>query len=81
MKNNKPKIKYDKENGVLSLRMGRQKSVDSDIQGNVVVDYDRAGRLVGVDFYNFSFHDFKKAVKSPRSFFSIARSMGIEVVG
>ncbi len=81
MKKNKPKIKYSKESGVLSLRISRQKSVDSDIHGNVVLDYDKAGKLVGVDLYNFNFSDFKKVVTPSRSFSSITRSMGIEMLG
>lgn len=54
------KISYDKESRVLSIALGKDKSVDSDIQGNVVLDYDKKGRVVRIDLYNFNFDAFKE---------------------
>jgi len=53
------KILYDKDSKVLSINMKKAKSVDSDIHGNVVVDYDKQGNAVRVNFYDFNFNAFK----------------------
>lgn len=60
----KPKISYDKESEVLSLEVGKGKSVDSDISGNVVIDYDGKRDVVRVNVYNISFDDFKRSAHS-----------------
>ena len=60
MKQKNPKIQYDKKSKVLSIEVKRAKSVDSDVQGNMVVDYDKKGDVVRVNFYQFSFEDFEE---------------------
>ena len=62
MKKNKIQFKYDKESEVLSVRLGIKKRVDSDMQDNMVVDYDVDvnGNIVQIDFHDFSFSDFKE---------------------
>ena len=62
------KISYDKESRVLSIALGKDKSVDSDVQGNVVLDYDKRGRVVRIDLYNFSFGAFKENRKTLQKF-------------
>ena len=42
-------ILTDKDSKVLSINMKKAKSVDSDIHGNVVVDYDKQGNAVRVN--------------------------------
>ncbi len=64
MKNNKPKVIYDKESQVLSWLLSKNKSVDSDIQANVVIDYDNRGKIVKINFYDFDLEDFK-SVREP----------------
>jgi len=32
----------------------------NDVRGNVVIDYDKQGEIVKVNFYNFSFDLFKE---------------------
>lgn len=54
------KIEYDKGSEAMSVILADKKSVDSDIQGNVVIDYDKKGDIVKVNFYNFSFDVFRK---------------------
>lgn len=44
-----PKIVYQKKDSILSIRFRKEKSVDSDIQGNVVIDYDKNGNIVNID--------------------------------
>ena len=60
MKSKRPKIIYDKESRVLSWQLHSGKSVDSDIDDNVAIDYDKKGKIVRINFYNFSLENFKK---------------------
>ena len=48
--------------------MKHGKSVDSDISGNVVIDYDKKGEVVRVNLYNFSFASFRENLKTLKSF-------------
>jgi|SRR3989344_1704604 len=55
------KIGYDKAARILSFRIGRGKSVDSDVQDNVVIDRDKEGRIVNVEIMDVGLEEFKKA--------------------
>lgn len=68
MRKTKPKISYDKESRVMSIELSKTRSVDSDIQGNTVIDYGKKGNIARINFYEFSFDDFKNSVKAVRSF-------------
>lgn len=68
MKKNKSKISYDKESKVLMVELKSAKSVDSDIHGNVVIDYDKQGDAVRVNFYQFNFDKFSRGLKSIKEF-------------
>lgn len=68
-----PKILYDKESKVLSLEIGGGKSADSDIHGNLVIDYDKKNEIVRINLYDFNFDLFHKNLKELRSF---ARASG-----
>ncbi|MDO8676242.1 MAG: DUF2283 domain-containing protein [Candidatus Azambacteria bacterium] len=68
MKKNRPKISYNKESGVLMVELKPAKSVDSDIHGNVVIDYDKKGEAVRVNLYQFKFEEFTKGLKSLKEF-------------
>lgn len=68
MKENNIKISYDKESEVFSVEMKKAKSIDSDILGNVVIDYDKKGKVVRVNFYNFDFSAFKKNLEVIKNF-------------
>ena len=61
MKKNR-KIEYDKESKVLSIEMRKGKSSDSDIHDNLVIDYDRGGRVMRVNLYGIDFSAFKEIV-------------------
>ena len=63
MKKQTPKISYDKESQVMSVELDKTKSIDSDIHGNVVIDYDKRGKAVRVNFYEFNFDAFKNGLK------------------
>ncbi len=60
MKKQQAKIIYDKESQVLSWQLQAGKSVDSDIDDNVVIDYGKNGKIMRINFYNFSLENFKK---------------------
>lgn len=68
MNRGKPKIIYDKASGALSIEVKRGRSVDSDISGNVVIDYDRRGDIVRVNLYPFSFDAFRRNQKMLQRF-------------
>ena len=68
MKKQTPKISYDKESQVMSVELDKTKSIDSDIHGNVVIDYDKRGKAVRVNFYEFNFDAFKNGLKALKEF-------------
>lgn len=68
MNKNNPKILYDKESKVLSIEIKKAKSADSDIQGNVVIDYDKNRKVVRINLYNFNFNSFRSHAKDLRNF-------------
>ncbi len=53
-----PKIKYNSQNSILSLKFSKNKSIDSDINGNVVLDYDKDGNIVNIDIMKINIEDF-----------------------
>lgn len=53
-----PKIHYHRNEKILSLSFRNAKSVESDIEGNVVIDYDRQGKVVRVEIMHFNLDDF-----------------------
>ncbi len=53
-----PKIYYNPKEKILSLRLSQARSVDSDVQDNVVVDYDKEGRVVNVEVMEINLRDF-----------------------
>ena len=63
MKKSKQKISYDKKSRVLSIDVRPGKSVDSDVQDNLVIDYDKAGRVVRVNLYAVDFNAFRDISK------------------
>ena len=62
------KIIYDKKSRVLSVKVGKGKSVDSDIQDNVVLDYDKGGKIVRINLYDFSFSQFRSQRSALKQF-------------
>jgi len=49
-----PKIDYDKEAKILTIKVSDKKSVDSDAQKNVVVDYGKDGVIRNLAVFNKS---------------------------
>lgn len=63
-----PKISYDKESEVMLIEMKKGKSADSDIHGNIVIDYDKKGDAMRVNFYGFHFDAFRIGLKAIKEF-------------
>ena len=68
MSNKRLKISYDKESHVLTVERPGASSVDSDISGNVVIDYDKKGDISRINFYDFDFREFRDARKNLKQF-------------
>lgn len=68
MKKSYPKIEYEKESKVFSMQFREGKSIDSDIQGNLVIDYDKKGNVVRIEVYNFNFNSFQDSRKKLQEF-------------
>lgn len=61
MSQKKIKVSYYKDSRVLVLEMKKAKSVDSEIKDNIVIDYDKKGKIVRVNVYDFSFNNFRES--------------------
>jgi len=58
-----PKIKYDKDSNTVSIRVSAERSIDSDVNNNIVVDYDRNGQVVNIDIMKIGIDEFRKISK------------------
>lgn len=56
-----PTITYDAGSRILSIKLSKARSVDSDVRGNVVVDYDAHGTPVRLDIMDCSLDEFRHA--------------------
>ncbi len=54
------KIKYNRKEKILSIRLSNKPSVDSDIKENVVIDYDKNGAIVNLDIMSVNLEEFSK---------------------
>ena len=55
-----PKINYDQEAEILSIKISNKKSVDSDVQKNIVVDYDKDGDIARIEIMSVNLNEFEK---------------------
>ena len=56
-----PKIQYHEKEKILSIRLSENKSVDSDVQNNIVIDYDKNGNVVNLEIMPISMREFSQA--------------------
>ena len=56
-----PTISFDEESRIMNIKVSVKKSVDSDVYGNMVVDYDKNGQITNIDLMDFSMKEFHKA--------------------
>jgi uncharacterized protein YuzE len=54
------KISYDKDSHIISIRFKNKKSVDSDVQDNIVIDYDQEGAIINLDIMGVSMDEFTR---------------------
>lgn len=47
------RISYDPEVEILSIRLSDEQSVDSDLEGDLVIDYDKNRNIVNLEIMNF----------------------------
>ena len=55
-----PKIDYDQETNIMTIKISSKKSVDSDMQKNIVVDYDKDGNIAKIEIMNIDLSEFEK---------------------
>ena len=55
-----PKIDYDQETNIMTIKISGKKSVDSDAQKNIVVDYDKDGNIAKIEIMNIDLSEFEK---------------------
>lgn len=55
-----PKITYDPESRILSLRLSNARSVDSDVHDNIVIDYDARGNPVNIEIMDCALSEFRR---------------------
>ncbi|HBE01778.1 MAG: hypothetical protein A2096_12320 [Spirochaetes bacterium GWF1_41_5] len=49
------RLKFDKENDALFLRLDEEKIIDSEeIQPGIILDFNKEGKVTGVEFLNIS---------------------------
>lgn len=56
----KPKISYDRESRILSIKFGKQRSVNSEARSNVVVDFGKDHEIIGIEIMDFSLDEFSQ---------------------
>ncbi len=54
----KPAISFDQESEALSIKLSDKPVADSDVQDNIILDYDKDGTIVAINVYKFSFESF-----------------------
>lgn len=59
----KPQIKYNKKSKILSIRISKKRSVDSDVKDNIVIDYDKNGEIVNIEIMGIDFGEFVETKK------------------
>ena len=59
----KPQIKYDKKSNILSIRLSKKRSVDSEVKDNIVIDYDKNGEIVNIEIMKINIEEFAKIKK------------------
>lgn len=58
------KVYYDPEVKILNIRVKKGKIIDSDMQGNCVIDYDKNGDIVNIEVLEINLEEILKAKKS-----------------
>ncbi|PIY90865.1 MAG: hypothetical protein COY72_01180 [Candidatus Nealsonbacteria bacterium CG_4_10_14_0_8_um_filter_35_10] len=59
----KPQVKYNKNSNILSIKLSKKKSVDSEIKGNIVIDFDENGEIVNIEIMKINLNEFARIQK------------------
>jgi uncharacterized protein YuzE len=59
-----PHVRYDEVGNILYIRVAAGKIADSDVKDNMVIDYAKNGKILGIEILDFSLMD---ALKSPKA--------------
>ena len=57
------KVHYNKKEKILSIKLSNESSADSEVRGNVVVDYNQEGLITNIDIMSFSLDEFREIKK------------------
>lgn len=57
------KVYYDPEVKILNIQVKKGKIIDSDMQGNCVIDYDKNGNIVNIEVLEINIEEILKAKK------------------
>ena len=63
-----PKIYYNKEAKIMTIKISGKKSVDSDAQKNIVTDYDKDGNITKIEIMSINLNEFEKEKINTREF-------------
>jgi len=55
------KVRYNREARILAFRLSPRKSIDSEVEDNVVIDRDKDGNIVNIEIMDVGINEFKKA--------------------
>lgn len=53
---------------MFSVEIRKGKSVDSEIHDNLVIDFNRSGKIIRINLYDFSFDAFQESEEMLREF-------------
>ena len=68
-----PKINYDQETEILTIKVSNKKSVDSDAQKNVVVDYDKDGDIAKIEIMSINLNEFEREKSYLENFLTVEK--------
>lgn len=63
-----PKIEIDSKSSSISIRISRNMSIDSEIKGKLVIDYDDKGEIVNLMLMRYSLDEFGITQKTGKIF-------------
>ena len=69
-----PKIDYDQEAKILTIKVSNKKSVDSDAQKNVVVDYDKDGNIAKIEIMSINLNEFEREKSYLENFLAVEKA-------
>lgn len=69
-----PKINYDQEAKIMTIKISNKKSVDSDAQRNIVIDYDKDGHIAKIEIMSIDLNEFEKSKNEIKNFLTLEKT-------